>query len=155
MEPRFRHWRTRRPSGVSEAYFLDANILMYAGGAEHALKEPCQHALERAIETETNMVTDVEVLQEILHRYFSLRRPASARTVYLATIRICDEVFPIEERDTFRALALLEEHARLSPRDALHVATMEHAGVTRLLSTDTDFDGLPQVERIAPGDFLR
>lgn len=138
---------------MDERYFLDANILMYAGGAEHPLKRPCQRALRRAVDAEANLLTDAEVLQEILHRYFSLDRPAAARTVYQATIKVCSEVLPITERDTSRALVLLEEHGRLSPRDALHVATMEHAQVTRLLSTDKDFDGLPQVERIAPGDF--
>jgi predicted nucleic acid-binding protein len=140
---------------VGESYFLDANILMYAAGAEHALKQPCQRALERAVDAAVYLLTDAEVLQEILHRYFSLGRPDAARTVYQSAIQVCDEVLPITERETSRALELLEKHAALSPRDALHVATMESAQVTRLLSTDRDFDRLPRVQRVAPGDFLR
>ena len=139
---------------MDEAYFLDANILMYAGGAEHPLRRPCQLALERGVGTGVTIVTDAEVLQEILHRYYALRRPTAARTVYQAAVRLCQEILPIEVRDTSRALDLLETHVRLTPRDALHIATMEHRGLTRLLSTDQDFDDVPQIERIAPSDFL-
>jgi predicted nucleic acid-binding protein len=139
---------------MGDVYFLDANVLMYAAGTAHALKEPCQRALTRAVENGVELVTDAEVLQEILHRYFSLARPAAARTVYQIAVRVCGVVLPIRERDTTRALELLEEHPRLSPRDAIHVATMEHRELTFLLSTDADFDGLPQIERVPPDAFV-
>jgi len=43
---------------------------------------------------------------------------------------------------------------RLTPRDAIHVATMEYHGLEFLLSADRDFDNLSQVERIDPTTFL-
>jgi hypothetical protein len=137
-----------------DSYFLDANILMYAAGAAHPLREPCREALTRAVEQEVSLVTDAEVLQEILHRYFSIGRAEIARAVYDSAVRLCDEVLPIDERHTSRALELLLEHSELNPRDAIHVATMEDHGLDRLLSTDQDFDALVQVERIDPSTFL-
>ena len=139
---------------TAASYFLDANILMYAAGAAHPLREPCREALTRAVDQEVGLVTDAEVLQEILHRYFSLGRPEIARAVYDSAVRLCDEVLPIDERHTSRALELLLEHSELSPRDAIHVATMEDHGLVRLLSTDQDFDAVDQVERIDPAAFL-
>ncbi len=139
---------------TAASYFLDANILMYAAGAAHPLREPCREALTRAVEQEVGLVTDAEVLQEILHRYFSLGRPEIARAVYDSAVRLCDEVLPIDERHTSRALELLLEHSELNPRDAIHVATMEDHGLDRLLSTDQDFDAVDQVERIDPAAFL-
>ena len=56
---------------------------------------------------------------------------------------------------TTRALELLLEHRELTPRDAIHVASMEHHGLELLLSTDKDFDSLNQVERVDPAVFLR
>lgn len=135
-------------------YFLDANVLMYAAGSVHPLREPCQEALTRAVEQEVSLITDAEVLQEILHRYFSIGRPEIAQTVHQSAIDLCDEVLPIEERHTTRALELLLEHQTLTPRDAIHVATIEQHGLELLLSTDRDFDGLSQVERIDPTQFL-
>ncbi len=136
------------------SYFLDANVLMYAAGSAHPLREPCRDALARAVDQEVSLVTDAEVLQEILHRYFSIGRPESARTIHRSAIDLCDEVLPIEERHTTRALELLLEHSALTPRDAIHVATMEYRGLELLLSTDRDFDGVTQLERIDPTSFL-
>lgn len=136
------------------SYFLDANILMYAAGSAHPLREPCRDALARAVDQEISLITDAEVLQEILHRYFSIGRPESARTIHRSAIDLCDEVLPIDVKQTTRALELLLSHRELSPRDAIHVATMEHHGLELLLSTDRDFDGLKQVERIDPTEFL-
>ena len=135
-------------------YFLDANVLMYAAGSAHRLREPCREALTRAVDQEVSLITDAEVLQEILHRYFSIGRPEIARTVHQSAINLCDEVLPVEERHTTRALELLLEHRELTPRDAIHVATMEYHGLELLLSTDRDFDNLSQVERIDPTTFL-
>ena len=126
---------------------------MYAAGSAHPLREPCREALTRAVDQEVSLITDAEVLQEILHRYFSIGRPESARTVHQSAIDLCDEVLAIDVKHTTRALELLLEHSELTPRDAIHVATMEYQGLELLLSTDRDFDNLSQVERIDPADF--
>jgi len=144
---------SRRSVGP-DACFLDANVVMYAAGGAHPLRDPCRAALQRAVQARARLVTDVEVLQELLHRYFALRRPEVARTVYRSTVELCDEVLSVSEEHTARALELLLEHPRLSPRDALHVAVMERRGIRRLLSTDRDFDGLAQIDRVDPALFL-
>lgn len=135
------------------AYFLDANILMYAAGAEHPLRLPCRQSLQRAVATRIPLVTDAEVLQEILYRYFALHRPEAAATLYRSAVDLCDEVLPVTEKNTARALELLQAHRGLTPRDAIHVATMESAGMRRLLSADRDFDPVPEVQRIDPTQF--
>jgi predicted nucleic acid-binding protein len=43
----------------------------------------------------------------------------------------------------------LDSNERLSVRDALHVASMERHGVLRIMSSDTGFDGLPDIERLS------
>jgi hypothetical protein len=53
-------------------YFIDANIPMYAAGAEHPLKRPCIAILEAIAHDELAAVTNVEVVQEILYRYSAL-----------------------------------------------------------------------------------
>ena len=136
-----------------DAYFVDANIFMYAAGRPHPLRESCRRALQTALEAKARLVTDSEVLQEILYRYFSIKRAAAARGVYRATVGVCDEILPIAERHTARALDLLLDHPNLLPRDALHVATMEDRGLHYILSTDSDFDDIKGIQRIAPSDF--
>jgi predicted nucleic acid-binding protein len=111
-------------------------------------------ALEAAVTRRVSLVTDSEVLQEILHRYFSLQQPDIARELYEAATGLCDEVLPVSERTTARARELLIRYTKLSARDAIHIASMEEAGVQRLLSTDPDFDEVVEVRRIDPAYFL-
>jgi uncharacterized protein len=137
-----------------EAYFLDANILMYAAGAHHALREPCRNALSRAVSHRTTLVTNSEVLQEIIYRYYSIRKAEIARVVYQTAVRLCVDVLPVTEEHTARALELLSKYPRISPRDAIHIATMESAGIHSMLSTDRDFDDLEEIQRVDPEQFL-
>ena len=63
---------------MPERMFVDAAVFMYVGGGQHPLKAPCSIALRRAVEADCGLVTDSEVLQEILYRYFSIGRAATA-----------------------------------------------------------------------------
>jgi len=136
-----------------DAYFLDANVLMYAAGGPHSLRESCRAALRAAIDQRVSLVTDSEVLQEILHRYFALQKPEIAREVYGAATELCDEVLPVSERTTARARELLLQYRNITARDAVHIAAMEEGGLRRLLSTDSDFDTVDEVQRVDPADF--
>ena len=126
---------------------------MYAAGADHPLRDACRAALRAAVDRRVTLVTNSEVLQEILHRHFSINRPDSGLTVYGSATGLCSEILPVAERHTARALDLLLRQRRLSPRDALHVATMEDRGIRRVLSTDRDFDDLEMIERVDPATF--
>ena len=128
---------------------------MYAAGNAHPLREACRASLGKALERRVSLVTDSEVLQEILYRYFSIGRGGTARAVYRSTVGLCDDILPVEESHTSRALELLERYGSISPRDAIHVATMETAGVRRILTTDRDFDSITEVLRVDPDELAR
>jgi predicted nucleic acid-binding protein len=127
---------------------------MYAVGGSHPLREPCRGALEVAVDRRIRLITDSEVLQEILYRYFALGRPDTAQAVYTSATYLCEEILPVAERHTARALELLLQRPQLTPRDAIHIATMEDRGLRRLLSTDRDFDDIEWIQRIDPVVFV-
>jgi len=128
--------------------FLDSNIPMYLLGAAHPLKTESQMLLERIVAAGERIVTDAEVLQEILHRYTAInRRDAIAPAIQLV-LDIVDEVFPIERIDVLRAIEIVHNPAMLSARDAVHVAAMERHHVTRIMSFDKDFDRWPGLARL-------
>jgi len=54
--------------------FVDSNIPMYLIGAAHPHKTEAQVILERLIAEGQRLVTDAEVLQEILHRYTAIEK---------------------------------------------------------------------------------
>ena len=128
--------------------FVDSNIPMYVIGAEHPNKAASRRLLEQAIAQGERLVTDAEVLQEILHRYTAIGRRDAIQPAFGALLGIVDEVFPIERRDTERARDLIHAMHTLSARDALHVAIMRRQGVAAILSFDSGFDAVPGISRV-------
>ena len=127
--------------------FVDSNVPMYLVGASHPNKDQARLLLQQAVTDGELLVTDAEVLQEILHRYVAIGRPEAIADAMAASLGLVDEVLPIERADVLRAQALLDE-TRLSARDALHVAVMRRHGVRRILTFDRAFDALADLVRI-------
>jgi predicted nucleic acid-binding protein len=128
--------------------FVDSNIPMYLVGAPHRHKTEAQVLLERLIAEGQRLVTDAEVLQEILHRYAAIERRDAIRPALRATLDIVDEVLPIGAEEVLRAAEIAENPAQISARDALHIAVMERHGIRAILSFDEDFDRWPGLQRI-------
>lgn len=128
--------------------FIDSNIPMYLVGAAHPNKVLAQRALETWIAHDERLVTDVEVLQEILHRYVAIARREAIVPTFEALTGMVDDVFPVERRDVERARDIVLSSERLSARDALHLAVMARHGITRIISFDEGFDGFPGITRL-------
>jgi uncharacterized protein len=125
---------------------VDSNIPMYLVGAEHLNKAAARALLERAITDGEVLVTDAEVLQEILHRYAAIDRRDAIEPATAALLDIVDEVFPVERIDVDRARKIVLA-TRLSARDAIHLAIARRRGVDRILTFDRAFDGVDGIER--------
>ncbi len=128
--------------------FVDSNIPMYLVGAAHPLKTEAQVILERLIAAGQRLVTDAEVLQEILHRYTAIDKREAIAPALQATLDVVDEVISIEKADVLRAGEITQSRALLSARDAVHIAIMERHGIRTIFSFDGVFDLWPGLQRI-------
>ncbi|MGI8785486.1 MAG: type II toxin-antitoxin system VapC family toxin [Acidobacteriota bacterium] len=128
--------------------FVDSNIPMYLVGAAHPHKADAQRLLEGAIAAGERLVTDAEVLQEILHRYVAIGRREAIQPAFDALLGVVDEVFPVTADTVERAKTIVLGKRRLSARDALHAAVMEQQGIRQVMTFDEGFDGLPGVTRL-------
>jgi uncharacterized protein len=122
---------------------------MYLVGSAHPHKSDAQRMLERFIADRQRLVTDAEVLQEILHRYVAIDRRDAIQPAFDALLDVVDEVFLIDRGAVERAKSIVLGHPRLSARDAVHLAVMQRHGVTRIMSFDAGFDSFPGVERLS------
>lgn len=129
--------------------FVDSNVPMYLVGAPHPHKVDAQRILEALVVAGERLVTDVEVMQEILHRYVAISRRDSIRPAIDCLVGVVDAMFSIERPDVERATDIVLEFERLSARDALHLAVMERHDVTRILSFDRGFDSFPGIVRLS------
>lgn len=128
--------------------FIDSNVPMYLVGAPHPHKTDCQIILERLIANGERLVTDVEVLQEILHRFTALGRRDAIDDTFELVLGLVDEVWPVEKADVVRAAQIARKPAMFSARDSLHLAVMERHKTTSIFTFDGDFDRWPGLTRI-------
>lgn len=126
---------------------LDSNIPMYLVGTAHPHKADAERLVAASLERGDRLVTDVEVLQEILHRYSALNRHDMIQPAFDAILGLVDEVFPIDVVDAERAKGVVLER-RCSARDAMHVAIMQRRKIERIMSFDRIFDEIPDITRI-------
>ena len=128
--------------------FIDSNVPMYVVGAPHPNKDRVLAVLAQLVGAGERLVTDVEVYQEILHRYIAIRRPAAIDAAFGSLDALADDVLTCGIPEVRAARALLNAIEGLSARDALHVAVMRRAGIQRILSFDQGFDACPGIERL-------
>ena len=128
--------------------FIDSNVPMYLVGAAHPHKADAQRLLETAIAAGERLVTDAEVLQEMLHRYVAIDRREAIQPAFDAIFGVVDEVFAITSADVERAKAIVLGKRRLSSRDALHLAVMARERLGQIMSFDAGFDGVPGITRL-------
>ena len=128
--------------------FIDSNIPMYLIGAPHPHKSEAQLLLERLIASGQRLVTDAEVLQEILHRYAAIGKREAIGPAFEVMLDIADDILAIEKVDVLRAAEIVQTRALLSARDSIHIAVMERHGIRSILSFDRDFDRWPGLKRI-------
>ena len=122
---------------------------MYLVGAPHPHKADAKRWLEELVRGQERLVTDAEVLQEILHRYVSIARPDAIQPAFDALLGVVDEVFPVDRAAVERAKGIVLGGKGLSARDAVHLAVMQIHGVKKLLSFDRGFEGFPGITRLS------
>jgi predicted nucleic acid-binding protein len=133
--------------------FVDTNVMMYAAGGEHPLREACRLIVDGIGDRSIAGVTSVEVVQEIVHRYVSIGQSRGGLDLAVRTLDLFAPVLPVTHALMRRVPELGRRYPGLSARDLVHVATCVHEGIVDLVSTDRGFDAVREVRRIPPEEF--
>lgn len=128
---------------------VDSNIPMYLVGASHPHKSDTLRLLEKVVNDRQRLITDAEVLQEILRRYVAISRRDAIQPAFDALLGIVDQVLAIDQKILERAKGIVLGYRQLSARDAIHLAVMEHHGIETILTFDSGFDGFPGITRLS------
>lgn len=116
--------------------FVDTNMLMYAVGRSHPLRDQARAFFEESLASNEPLVTSTEVLQELLHAYLPVRRIETLdAALTLAETRI-SQIWSVEPEDIRLARLLLDRHPSLGARDLLHLACCKRRGIVRIQTFD-------------------
>ena len=128
---------------------IDSNIPIYLVGAPHAHKTDVQRIVEKLVTERQRLVTDAEVLQEILHRYGAINRRDAIQPAFDALLAIVDQVLPVDHAIVEKAKQIVLAYRHLSARDSIHLAVMQQNGIEQIASFDAGFDVFPGIVRLA------
>ena len=128
---------------------VDSNVPMYLIGPAHPHKTDAQRLLEKLLSERQRLVTDAEVLQEILHRYTAIQRYNDIQLAFDALLNVVDDVFSVDRAVVEHAKQNVLAYRRLSARDAVHLAVMQQHGIGQILTFDSGFEGFPGITRLS------
>lgn len=129
---------------------VDTTVLVYAVGADHRLRAPCQQLI-RAIAGGTILATTtIEVIQEFTHVRARRRDRKDAAELARDYIELLSPLLIVEETDLREGLRLFEEGTGFGSFDAVLAAATHAAGAEALVSADTGFSGVAAIHHVVP-----
>ena len=130
---------------------VDSNVLLYAVGADHPVREPSRRLIEAIRAGTLVATTTIYVIQEFTH-VAARRRPrrdaVELARRYAALFRPL--LLPTED-DLGIALDLFARHERLDAFDVLLAASALANDAEALVSADTAFGSVPRLRHVIPG----
>ncbi len=116
--------------------FVDTNVFVYAVGSPHPLQEAAWSFLETSHETDTQLFTSAEVVQELMHVFLPVGRYRSFDAAMELIDDFAIEVWSLEQEDVLLARQFHEQHPGLSARDLCHLASCQRRGVSEMMTFD-------------------
>jgi uncharacterized protein len=126
---------------------IDTNVIVYALGKSHPLKENSRRILADVATGSLEATVDVETLQEILHLYSSRwERKKGFETVDNLLVLIPRPV-AIQREDIEEAGKLMAQYSFLGARDAIHAAVLITHGLEGIITADRVFGRIRNLTR--------
>ncbi len=116
--------------------FVDTNVLMYAVGRPHPLREEARTFFEEALQGQLPLATSAEVLQELLHAYVPVGRLETLEAAFDLVDSLIETVWSVDPGDVRLARSLLTRHRELGARDLLHLACCRRHGADGIKTFD-------------------
>lgn len=116
--------------------FVDTNVVMYAVGRPHPLRQPAREFFTESAHHRTALCTSAEVLQELVHAYLPVQREATLNAALALIARARIDVWPLEADDVHLASRLRTRFPALAARDLCHLASCRRRGVTDVKTFD-------------------
>lgn len=131
---------------------IDTNVFIYAVGRQHKYKESCVELVNKLERGEIEANIDTELHQEILYRFWQVKRPREGIAIVDRLLVGFPTPFPI----TFDVIGIAKDIfatvPELAPRDAIHGAVVIVNRLEGIISTDGGMGSIPGVTRIDPMD---
>ena len=128
---------------------LDTTVLVYAVGADHALRDPCRELVAAVGDGGLEATTTAEVIQEFAHVRARRRGREDAAQLADAYAELLSPLLAVTEADLRDGLELFARSDELGSFDAVLAAAAQGAGASAIVSADSVFDAA-EIARVRP-----
>lgn len=129
---------------------LDSNILVYAVGRDHALRDHCRAIVAAIRDGIIEATTTIGMIDEFLHVHAKSRGRAEAVQVAEDYLALLSPLLVVEEADLRPAFRLFERVDGLDVSDAVLAAAAIRADAQALISADQAFGRVPRLRHVDP-----
>lgn len=130
---------------------VDTNILLYATGTEHPLREACRQIVRDIGDAKLDAyVTDV-VIGEFIHARARRSSRAKASALAVSLVDFATDILEMTPRARTTAIDLFAGSTRISINDAMIAAVAIEHGAS-VMTADADFQEIPSLAVIHPAE---
>jgi uncharacterized protein len=133
-------------------FLYDTAVFAYALGGDHPYAEPCREILRHSRASGIRGEASADLIQELLHHRFRRSRDRSRAASDARDAAAACRLHEVRPEDVLRAVGLFADAQRLGARDTVFAAVALNRGVSRIVSPDRAFDGVPGLTRVDPAD---
>lgn len=131
---------------------LDTNILAYALGGVHPLRDNCRRLLDAVADGRVAASTTPEVIQEFVHVRAKRRERQRAAREARDYAELLSPLLTVGLPDLQRGLSLFARHPNLDAADAVLAAVALRAEADALASADAAFAAVRGLTHLEPRD---
>lgn len=128
--------------------YLDANIFICAALDQGKRGEISRRILAKLIKGDP-AVTSSLTIDEVV--WVMLKETKDRERAIRQGLRILEfpnlKIVSVNSADVYSALKFMKKYPTLKPRDAIHLSVSLNAGIFRIVSDDSDFDDVKEIER--------
>ena len=136
-------------------FYLDSNVFIYAILDRGEKGETAGKILEAMQSEKFSGVTSQITFEEIVFVVWKEKGKDNAIEAGKSFLELNNlEIIAIDRRTDFIGLEVMKETG-LRPRDALHLASMEIAGLPEMVTEDSDFQKIGEIKKYSLKEFLR
>lgn len=129
---------------------LDTTVLAYAKGVDHPLRDPCRELIAAIGEERIEATTSAEAIQEFVHVRACRRERSDATALGRDYAELLSPLLGVTRDHLERGLTLFEMTPRLGAFDAVLAAAAAAADAAAVVSADTAFADLPDIQHVVP-----
>jgi len=129
---------------------LDTTVLVYAKGADHPFRDPCRRLVDAIAAGAVEATTSVEVIQEYVHVRARRRDRSDAASTGRDYAELLSPLLNVTREHLGQGLALFERSEELGAFDAVLAAAAIAGGAECLVSADTAFAAVRNLEHVVP-----